>query len=163
ANAAIFRLEGEILRLVATHGPEPTSLPIGGTTAASSQTVTWRAVRDRQTIHIHDLLPLPETAFSDHLALTRRSIRAVLASPLLREGVAVGVIYMRRTEVQPCTGKQIALAKTFADLAVIAIENVRLFTAPEARNRELTDSLEQQTATGEILRGITASRTDPQP
>src|SRR5262249_5455461 len=126
-------------------------------------TVTGRAVRDRQTIHIQDILALPETEFSDHLALTRRSIRTVLATPLLREGVPIGVIYMRRSEVQPFTDKQIALAKTFADQAVIAIENVRLFSELGSRNRELTEALARETATGEILRVIASSPTELQP
>jgi GAF domain-containing protein len=163
ANAAILRLEGELLRLVAAHGPIPASLVIGTTIAASSQSVSGRVVRDRHTIHIEDILALPETEFRDHLALTRGSARTVLATPLLREGVPIGVIYMRRDEVQPFTDKQIALLKTFADQAVIAIENVRLFTELQASNRELTSALDTQTVTSDILRVISRSQTNVQP
>jgi GAF domain-containing protein len=83
--------------------------------------------------------------------------------PLLRDGVALGVIRISRLEVRPFTDKQVALVQTFADQAVIAIENVRLFNELGARNAELTESLEQQTATGEILRVISTSPTDLQP
>src|SRR5262245_65846404 len=142
------------------------ALAIGETIAASRGGVAGRAVRDRRTIHIEDLLALPETEFPETLARQRRSsapTRTALATPLLREGVPIGAIYMRRTEVQPFTDKQIALAKTFADQAVIAIENERLFTELGARNRELIESLERETATGSILRAIAMSPTDPAP
>ena len=90
-------------------------------------------------------------------------IRSLLATPLVRDGVAVGLIQLRRSEPQPFTDKQIALLETFADQAVIAIENVRLFRELQARNADLTEALEQQTATAEILRVISGSPTDVQP
>ena len=82
---------------------------------------------------------------------------------MLREATVIGVIVVRRTEVQPFTDKQVELVTTFADQAVIAIENVRLFQELEGRNKDLTESLEQQTATSEILKVISSSPTDVQP
>ena len=90
-------------------------------------------------------------------------MRTVLAVPMLREDTVIGVILLQRSEVQPFADKQVELVKTFADQAVIAIENVRLFREIEARNQDLTEALEQQTATSEILRAISGAQTDAQP
>ncbi len=87
----------------------------------------------------------------------------MLATPLLREGVPIGAIMIRRTEVRPFTEKQIELLKTFADQAVIAIENVRLFKEIQERNAELREALEHQTATSRDARHHRRSPTDVQP
>ena len=121
------------------------------------QSPPGRAVMDREIVHIEDVAPLIATEYPE-IAETNRRVggRTVLAVPLLREGVALGVIHFRRTEVRPFSEKQIAQLKTFADQAVIAIENVRLF-------QELTEALEHQTATAEVLGIISRSPTDVQP
>ena len=90
-------------------------------------------------------------------------LRTFLAAPLRQQGEFIGALIARRIEVRPFTPAQIKLLETFADQAVIAIENVRLFKELQERNRELTESLEQQTATSEILGVIASSPTDIQP
>jgi len=106
----------------------------------------------------------------DVLEVARRVIgqpelgfRSVLIVPMIREGVAIGGIAVSRREIGVFPDKQVELLRTFADQAVIAIENVRLFTELEARNAELTETLARQTATGEVLRAISHAQTDAQP
>src|SRR5262249_15563830 len=137
-DVLIDRVNGDVLEHVAVFGPMPMAEPGRPLTRG---TPAGRAVIERETIHIHDVLPLLETEYPK--AKARQQVtgtRTVVVTPLLREGVAIGTIQIRRPEVRPFTEKQIALLKTFADQAVIAIENVQLFQELEARTRELAQS-----------------------
>src|SRR6266404_4745921 len=159
SDAQILRADGETITLVASYGSLPTisrePRPI------SRRLVGGRAIIDRVTLHIPDVT-LVQDEFPDSSTMPL-GVRTALAIPLLREGTAIGVIMIRRMEVRPFSDKQVALLQTFANQAVIAIENVRLFKELEASNAELTESLAQQTATSEILRTIAHAQTDTQP
>ena len=160
-DAELFRLNGEYLAVAAHYGPIPA--PVGRLIPVVRGSVSGRAFAERRAIHVADLQAEAEE-FPVTSGMARElGFRASLSVPLLREGMAVGTITLRRAEVNPFTDKQVKLLETFADQAVIAIENVRLFTELQTSNQELTTALEQQTATGEILRVISSSPTDEKP
>jgi two-component system, NtrC family, sensor kinase len=123
--------------------------------------VLGRVVLEGRTVHVADVQADPQYGLMEQRSIGK--YRTVLGVPLMREGIPVGVIMLTRYSVRPFTTKQIELVETFADQAVIAIENVRLFEAEQERTRELTESLEQQTATAEILGVISNSLSDTQP
>ena len=164
---AVQRLEGDAFTVISVYGPS-LGPPI---IAADATTVSGRAVIERRTIHVHDVSASPILAnpVAREFAL-RSGVRTMLATPIFSKDAPIGAIVVFRLEVRPFTAQQIALLETFADQAVIAIENARLFEELEQRNTELQDSnrqvteaLEQQTATAEILRVIASSPTELEP
>src|SRR5262249_23461030 len=155
----IFRLEGGRYHLAASKDVSPEQIkwlsenPITPDRGA----ITGRTAIERRPVQVADVLADPEYVLD---RAGHKGFRTVLGVPLLRDNVAIGVIALSRSVVKPFTDKQIELVSTFADQAVIAIENVRLFEAEQQRTRELTESLEQQTATSEVLRVISSSSGD---
>src|SRR5262249_43923211 len=117
--------------------------------------LTGRVLLEGKPVHIIDVLADSEYTWTE--VQKRSGFRTILGVPLLREGTPIGVLAVNRTVVRPFTDKQIELVTTFADQAVIAIENVRLFDEVQARTRDLSESLEQQTATSEVLQVISSS------
>jgi signal transduction histidine kinase len=147
-----------MMRKVARYGTVPDGIPLGATRPISRGSNTGRAIVDRQAIHIHDMQAEKEVDFPDVWdAVQRERLRTALAVPLLREGVPVGAILLRRLELRPFTDQQIALLNTFADQAVIAIENVRLFQELQDRTRELVDSVEEMKALSEVGQAVSSS------
>src|SRR5262249_23721956 len=125
--------------------------------------IMGRAVLDRRTIHVADMLAEADEYPPSWKRAVQTGYRTALAVPLVHAGEAIGVIFIRRGEVRPFTERQIELVNTFADQAVIAIENTRLFEAEQASKRELQESLQQQTAMADVLKVISRSAFNLQP
>ena len=162
--AVMHQQVGTGYRQLATHGLDEDYRQLILATVpfeAARGSVLGRTVQERKIIHAQDVLADPEFTMLEHQR--RAGFRTVLGVPLLRDGSPVGAIVLMRKIVRPFTNKQIELATTFADQAVIAIENVRLLSELQQRTADLTESLEQQTATSEVLQVISSSPGDLQP
>jgi GAF domain-containing protein len=158
----IFRREGDKYHLAASNGfsPEYREWMASHQIEVGRQTLVGRTALEERTVHIPDVLADPEYAWAE--SIKRGGFRTMLGIPLMREGIPIGVIAACRSAVEPFTAKQIELVTTFADQAVIAIENVRLFDEVQARTDDLRESLQQQTATADVLKVISRSTFDLQ-
>src|SRR5262249_37780467 len=166
-HAWLFEREGDLLRFKSSfgHGTEVHAalrdLFLTRKANIDRGSVVGRSVVEAHVVHVADVLADPEYTRSD--AQEIGGYRAALGAPLLRDGKVVGAIFVAKTRPEPFSAKQIELVTTFADQAVIAIENVRLFEDLQVRNRDLAESLEQQTATSEVLGEIGRSLEDLAP
>jgi GAF domain-containing protein len=162
-DAVIFQVFGDGMRLVAHHGQIPLAGPVGQhTVPLVPGLIAARAIIGRRTVHVEDVLADADEYPESRSHALQFGYRTALGVPLVHAGEAIGVILIRRPEVRPFTERQIELVNTFADQAVIAIENTRLFEAEQASKRELQESLQQQTATADVLKVISRSTFDLQ-
>jgi signal transduction histidine kinase/DNA-binding response OmpR family regulator len=160
-HAWLFQREGEFFRWVTSFGHaaevrvrlkdyfKPLKVPV------DRGSITGRAALEARVIHVPDVLADPDYTWTE--AQEIGGYRAALGAPLLRKGEVVGVIFVAKTEPRPFTAKQIELVTTFADQAVIAIENVRLFNEVQARTRELASSVEELRALGEVSQAVNST------
>jgi GAF domain-containing protein len=162
-SAFIMRRDGDVYRAAAQIGspPEYEAFMQGHPITPTRGSIVGRVALEGRTVQIADVAADPEYTFTEAITVGRN--RTHLGVPLLRENEPIGVIVLTRRRVEPFTDKQIALVSTFADQAVIAIENVRLFNELNARTRDLEESLEYQTATSDVLQVISRSTFDLQP
>ena len=161
-KSVIFRLEQGVYRFAAAYGASPAYVEIEQATPIlpGSGTVVGRAAMSWQAVRIDDVLidPLYEKKGDARIG----GFRSAIGVPLMRENTPIGVLALSRSTVDPFSDKEIELTRTFANQAVIAIENARLFEAEQRRTRELAEALEQQTATSEVLQVISSSPGDLQ-
>ena len=159
-KASIFQRQGQLFHWASQFGysEELVAYARSHPLSAGADSATARVARDRQTVHIPDVLADPDYAASEYQRLG--NYRTILAVPLLREGVPIGVFIMTREAVHPFNRRQIELLQTFTDQAVIAIENARLLDEVQARTRDLEEALAQQTATADVLKVISRSMLD---
>ena len=160
--AAITCDDGQGFRHVTNYGFPPDWVDFNKTIRMlpGRGSVVGRALMEAKTVQVPDVLADPEYTY--HETAKKAGFRTFVAVPLMREGNPIGVLTMGRKSVAPFTEKQIELVSTFADQAGIAIENVRLFEEVQARTRDLSESLQQQTATADVLKVISRSTFDLQ-